>query len=209
MDEPESTKPLHRVYRSTSPAEATRVYDDWAAGYEADMLSLGYTHPALVAAVLARHLAPAAGEVLDAGCGTGIMAEILTALGYGPLVGLDASEGMLARAAEKGQYAELLHARLGEPLPFADGRFAAVVAAGVFTQGHAPLDGLDELVRATAPGGVLAFSVARTYLEGPFEEKSRTLEAAGRWRRLEASERYNSAPLADSLISQVFAYRRT
>ena len=33
----------------------------------------------------------------------------------------------------------------------ADDRFAAVIAAGVFTDGHAPLDGLDELVRVTRP----------------------------------------------------------
>ena len=207
MTDSESTKQLHRAYKAKSAGETSGVYDDWAKDYEAHMKNVGYAHPALVAAMLSRHLAPTGDEILDAGAGTGIMGEMLTALGYSSLAGIDASEGMLARAGEKGLYGTLQHAFLGEALPFADGRFAAVVSAGVFTQGHAPLSGLDELIRVVRPGGLLVFSVARTYLDGPFADKRRELEEAGRWEFVDRTGRYNSAPLGDELISQVYAFR--
>ncbi len=51
------------------------------------------------------------------------------------------------------------------------------------------------------------FSVARTYLDGPFEVIRMQLERANLWRFVDCSERYNSAPLEDTLISQVFAFQ--
>lgn len=207
MSNKDSTKELHKAYHAESMEETAGIYDGWSAAYDTHMKNVGYSHPAVVAAMLSRHLAPGDQAILDAGSGTGIMGEILTALGYTNLTGLDASEGMLAGAAEKGKYRELKHLYLGRALDFADNRFAAVVSAGVFTQGHAPLSGLDELIRVTQPGGPLVFTVARTYLEGPFQEKRRDLEGQGLWQFVEASERYNSAPLEDTLISQAFAFR--
>lgn len=202
----DSTNKLHRAYHAKNPRETAGVYDDWAAQYEQHMKNVGYTHPAVVASMVARHVAPTDELVLDAGAGTGVMAEILTATGYPNIIGLDASEGMLKVADLKNKYVELRHLFLGEPLDFNDDAFALVVSAGVFTQGHAPLDGLDELIRATRPGGRLVFSIARTYLDGPFARKREQLEQADRWRFVDASVRYNSAPLEDTLISQVFVF---
>ena len=203
----EKTRELHKVYASDNPEQASAIYDGWAEEYEEHMRGAGYSHPAMVAAMLARHQPPGGDPVLDAGCGTGIMGEILTALGYPDIVGLDASEGMLAHAAAKDIYRDLRHGLLGQPLDCADDAFAATVASGVFTQGHAPLDGLDELVRATRPGGHIVFSISRTYLGEAFGTKARALEEAGKWRQADASERYNSTPLGDDvLMSQVFAF---
>lgn len=202
-----NTDKLHRAYHSESSQENADVYDDWADEYEQHMKNVGYTHPAMVASMVARHVAPTEEQVLDAGAGTGVLGVILTALGYPNIVGLDASEGMLKIADLKSSYLELTHQFLGQPLSFDDNSFALVVSSGVFTQGHAPLDGLDELIRATRPDGHIVFSVARTYLDGPFEQKRAQLEQAGRWRFIDASERYNSAPLEDKLISQVFAFQ--
>lgn len=135
------------------------------------------------------------------------MGEILTALGYPDIAGLDASPGMLAHAGAKNIYRDLRPGLLGQPLDYADDAFAAAVAAGVFTQGHAPLDGLDELCRIVRPGGHIVFSISRTYLGETFETKAGALEAAGKWRRVDASERYNSTPLGDDvLMSQVFGF---
>lgn len=201
-----STDKLHRAYHATDAQETAEVYDDWAGEYEQHMKNVGYTHPAVVASMAARHVAPSDERVLDAGAGTGVLGEILNALGYRNLSGLDASEGMLEIAGLKSNYRDLSHQFLGQPLSFEDDCFALVASSGVFTQGHAPLDGLDELIRVTRPGGYLVFSIARTYLDGPFEDKRRQLEEAGLWRFVDASERYNSAPLEDTLISQVFVF---
>ena len=203
----EKTRELHKVYASDSPEQTSTIYDGWSEEYEEHMRGAGYAHPAMVAAMLTRHQPPGGDPVLEAGIGTGILGEIMTALGYSNIVGFDASEGMLAHAAAKNIYQDLRPGLLGEPLDYADDGFAAAVASGVFTQGHAPLDGLDELVRATRPGGHIVFSISRSYLGDFFETKARALEGAGKWRRVDASKRYNSTPHGeDVLASQVFVF---
>ena len=137
---PASTDKLHRAYQSGDARETADVYNDWAAEYEAHMKNVGYTHPAMVAAMVARHVAPTDEAVLDAGAGTGVLGEILRALGYANLYGLDASEGMLEIAGLKKHYRELAHQFLGQPLDYDNDCFALVASSGVFTQGHAPLE---------------------------------------------------------------------
>ena len=203
----EKTRELHAVYTSDSPEQASAIYDGWSEEYEEHMSGVGYAHPAMVAAMLTRHQPPGSDLVLDAGAGTGIMGQILTALGYPHIAGFDASAGMLSFAQAKNIYKELRSARLGERLDYDDNFFAATVASGVFTQGHAPLDGLDELVRVTRPNGHIVFSISRTYLGETFETKARELEDAGKWRQVDASARYDSTPLGDDVLtSQVFAF---
>ena len=51
---------LDAVYAATSPEEIARTYDAWAEGYEAEMAEVGYRHPTICLALLARHL-PAGG----------------------------------------------------------------------------------------------------------------------------------------------------
>lgn len=198
---------LHDVYASKSADESAGIYDGWADDYEDHMGGVGYCHPAMVAAMLTRHQKPGSAPILDAGAGTGIMAGILGAIGYPVIYGFDASKGMLARASAKGGYENLKPGLLGEPLDYETNQFTACVASGVFTQGHAPLDGLDELVRVTRPDGHIVFSIARSYLGEVFETKARALEEDGRWHRVDATERYDSTPLSkDALMAQVFAF---
>ncbi len=206
-EQDEKTRKLQKVYQSDSAEQTAAIYDDWSAEYEEHMKGIGYTHPAMVASMLTRHQPPGDAPVLDAGTGTGIMAEILIAMRYPNISGFDASPGMLARAATKGLYQDLRPGLLGEALDYGDDSFAATVASGVFTEGHAPLDGLDELVRVTRPGGHIAFSISRTYLGEVFEAKARQLCNTNKWRQIDVSERYDSAPLGDdTLTAQVYAF---
>ena len=206
-DDDEKIRALHKVYASESTSETAAIYDGWSADYEEHMAASGYTHPAMVAAMLTRCQAPGDDPVLDAGTGTGIMGQLLVALGYPNVSGFDASPGLLARAREKEIYQGLAEQRLGEPLSYPDDRFAATVSSGVFTQGHAPLDGLDELVRVTRPGGHIVFSISRTYLGDTFADKAGELVDGGKWRPAAQSGLYDSAPLADDVLTaQVFAF---
>jgi SAM-dependent methyltransferase len=72
-------------------------------------------------------------------------------LGYRELPGIDISDGMLAKARERGAYRRLQKAVLGEVLDFADASFGAVISIGVFVQGHAPPAAFDELLHITRP----------------------------------------------------------
>ncbi len=204
----EETRQLHNVYASKSADETAKIYDGWAEDYETHMAGVGYAHPAMVASMLCRHQEPGPAPLLDAGAGTGIMAELLGALGYTAVFGFDASPGMLQLAASRGVYSDLKVARLGEPLDYETGQFAACVASGVFTQGHAPLCGLEELIRVTRPGGHIAFSIARSYLGEVFETLAGGLEQGGKWHQVGATARYDSTPMGkDSLMAQVFVFQ--
>lgn len=185
---------LAQVYAARTPEQTAAGYDAWADRYELEMMQAGYRHPAVGLGLLARHLAPDAGPVLDAGAGTGLTGELLAILGYGPLTALDISPGMLARAARKGVYARLVEARLGAALPFADDAFAAVVSTGVFTTGHVGFEAMAELLRITRPGGRIVLTVKDAVWTDGFADSCAGLCRDGRVRLLEETPTYVSMP---------------
>lgn len=198
MSNREPSQALERVYAATTPEELGDAYGDWAADYDRDTIALGYCLPFIIIGWVARHVPRGAGPLLDAGCGTGLSGPFLKALGYGDLAGLDYSQKMLDLAARRDAYDELTQAELGKALPWPDGRFAAFFSTGVFTAGHAPASGLDELVRITRTGGHAVFTVRDMLVEeGGFRDRFRALERAGRWRPVEESEPFRAFVLAE------------
>jgi len=185
---------LGQVYSAKKPEEVAALYDRWADTYDAEMAAAGYRHPSIALALLARHLPRGATPVLDAGCGTGLVGEWLGIVGYPEIEGLDISAGMLERARAKGAYARLHNLALGGPLPFADGHFAGIVSAGVFTAGHVGAEGLDELIRICRKGGAIVLTVKNTLWEGGFAARIAELEAQGMIARAEETEPYVSMP---------------
>ena len=137
------------------------------------------------------------------------MGVLLSTLGYGDVVGIDFSEGMLAQAARKGIYRDLLRMDLARPLDFPDSTFVATVASGVFAAGHAPPAALPELVRVTRAGGHIIFSVRTdVYADGLFSQQQAQLERERRWELRQASEPFAHLRLEHpELKVQVFAYR--
>ncbi|WP_193517288.1 class I SAM-dependent DNA methyltransferase, partial [Nocardiopsis kunsanensis] len=88
---------LDHVYALKGPAEAESTYDEWAGTYDHDTTEgLGYIAPQRAAERLSRLLPdrPRA-EVLDAGCGTGLVGQALAGHGFEVVDGLDLSQAML------------------------------------------------------------------------------------------------------------------
>ncbi len=185
---------LGAVYEAKSANEIAQIYDRWADTYDAEMAKAGYRHPSICLALLARHLPAGSAPVLDAGAGTGLVGEWLGIIGYPDVEALDVSGGMLAVAARKNIYSHLHEAALGQPLPFADDHFAAIVSAGVFTTGHVGAEGLDELVRICRPGGIIVLTVKSTVWGQGFASKIEDLASAGLMRLMEQTAAYVSMP---------------
>lgn len=185
---------LGAVYDAKRPEEVAALYDGWAETYDAEMAVAGYRHPTICLALIARHLPRGATPLLDAGAGTGLIGEWLDIMGYPHIEALDISEGMLAKAAGKNVYAALHRLALGGPLPFADGHFAGIVSAGVFTSGHVGVEGLDELIRICRPSGAIVLTVKNTLWENGFADRVAALERLGAIRRDEETEPYVSMP---------------
>ncbi|MDQ3822873.1 MAG: methyltransferase domain-containing protein [Actinomycetota bacterium] len=122
--------------------------------------------------VLERYLGEGDGACLDLGCGTGVAIPQLRRLGW-TVVGVDVSEGMLARAREHG--AEVVQAA-GDALPFPDESFDAVVSLWT----HTDVDDFPAVVREAArvlrPAGPLVYVGAHPCFVGPH---SRFISAEG------------------------------
>ena len=199
-----------RSYGVKSIAEQRAAYDDWAARYEADLSAMGYRIPAMIAAVFTRFVAAGTAPILDAGCGGGIQAEALAAIGYGPFIGIDLSEGMMAVAARKGIYAELRQMALGGRLDLPGGHFGAVISSGTITPGHAPPESFDDLIRVAKPGAPLVFSLRCDAKQDPaYPAALDRLEKAGLWQPVFATEGFRSMPYGEpEILHRIHVYRK-
>ncbi len=182
---------LGAVYEAKGAEAVAELYNKWAASYDAEMAAAGYRHPSIALALLARYLPKGAAPLLDAGAGTGLIGQWLQIMGYPQVEALDISEGMLAVAKTKTCYSAFHVLGLGGPLPFADGQFAGILSAGVFTSGHVGVEGLDELVRSCAGGGVIVLTVKGTLWDGGFADH---VAADRRVRIVEVTAPYISMP---------------
>ena len=183
------TEELDDVYGAKSPEETRATYNQWAESYDADNLARGFRIPPLGAGLLARHLGPVQGPVLDAGCGTGLVGEALSILGFSPITGCDLSPDMLATARKTGVYDALHEVNLGEGLPFDDDGFAGFTCVGSFGPGHAPPVSLEHLARVTRPGGFGVFNlIEATFEEQGFPAVMDGLAAAGKWELVQRTE---------------------
>jgi ubiquinone/menaquinone biosynthesis C-methylase UbiE len=97
-------------------------------------------------------------RVLDVGCGPGnFTREFARAAGDGLVVGIDASQTMLARAVAEPVPGNLAYLR-GDAadLPFRNGTFDAVCCFATLYLVEQPMHALDEIARVVAPGGRVA-----------------------------------------------------
>jgi SAM-dependent methyltransferase len=200
---------LEQVYNAKDDESLRKVYDLWADEYDLHVQKFGYRIPAVLAGLFCRYVPIGDGSILDAGAGTGILGESLAILKYHSVAALDLSERMLAQARHKAVYASYTQAALGGPLPYSDKQFSAVISGGTFTEGHAPPDSFDELLRITKPGGFLVFTVlAKVYEQGGFKAKQLELEEKGKWKLAEMTPEFQSMPLeSPKAKNRAFVYK--
>lgn len=201
---------LEKVYAAKTDADRRAAYDEWSNDYDHDVLQMGIRLPFVAAAVFASHVKKDTGNILDAGCGTGMHTEPLVLAGYGGFIGVDISEGMLALADKKNLYENLQPMAL-DNLQFAGNRFAVSYCIGALAPGHGPPESFDELARVTRPNGLIIFSTHAHDTEAtkPFHERRQSLVDSSVWRFLEQTQPFVSIPGADSNIQHaVYVYQK-
>jgi ubiquinone/menaquinone biosynthesis C-methylase UbiE len=136
------------------PGETQAYYDEFSKGYEKlrGANDPGGYHELVddLEVDFASRYAPG-GDLLEVGCGTGLLLERLAKLSKSAR-GIDLSEGMLERARERG-----LDVRHGSALdlPYADASFDVTCSFKVLAHVDPIERALSEMIRVTRPGGVV------------------------------------------------------
>ena len=164
-------------------AEIQRIYQEWAARYDHDNdEALGTVSQPTMVELFARYAPDPQMQLLDVGCGTGLVGHYLDKAGFSVFDGTDLSEDMLAFAAPRG-YRTLFAANLSKGLPVADDAYDGCLCVGVFTHGHVGPNGLAELTRITRIGGLIAFTINEDVLEPyGFDKAIAQFVERGHWR---------------------------
>ena len=204
-------------------SQATIVdhYNELSKNYEGVYLRAGW-HDPLKCAELAHEtigddLAPTA-EVIDFGCGTGLVGKYLVERGFKNICGIDGSAGMLEKCREKGCYKDLNELFLGAPDTFPEkfhNKYDVLTASGILAEGHLDNSVFEEMLLALKKGGYAVFSTRVMYLtQYKYGEKIKELEETGRWQLVKeiTFERYDQLEEAVGRFSKVevkgFVYQK-
>jgi predicted TPR repeat methyltransferase len=166
-------------------AYVSHLFDGYAAEFEASLFSLGYRAPGLILRLL-EALLPGLGperkldNLLDLGCGTGLVGVVMHDVVAGLIKGVDLSAAMLDQARAKGVYNQLQRAGIDEALAEDAGSWQAIVAADVFCYFGALEDTLAAITPRLAKDGWLVFTAEA--MEGP---EPWELAGSGRFRHSE------------------------
>lgn len=106
-------------------------------------------------------------NIIDAGCGTGLVGFALNRKGFRNVDGFDLSSTMVEKA-QKTQAYRTLEAECDltcQIAAYQDNQYDASICCGVFTLGHVPPTALEELIRITKPGGLIIVSTRKSYYD--------------------------------------------
>jgi len=178
------------TYEAKTSEELAEAYRLWADRYDQDTLDvMGYVGPEVAARMLDTHLDSKDCRVLDAGCGTGLVGEVLNRMGYENLDAMDFSGDMLSEAEKKAVYNRLLQEDMNRTLNIPDDTYDATICVGTFTYAHVGPEAFEELVRVTRPEGHICFTVRDgAYQDYRYRNKMLEMEACSAWQLQELRE---------------------
>lgn len=164
------------------PLYLEAVFDGYADHFDEHLTDLGYRVPGELRDAIVRLMddgtIASLGEVLDLGCGTGLVGLFLSDLPMKTLTGVDISENMIAKARAKGIYGDLIVADLVPYVDRACNRWDVVLGGDVFCYFGALEKTMSSIHQALRPGGLLVCNVEHdeTVLKSDWK-----LESQGRY----------------------------
>ena len=194
----------HQLAKGEVPAHVpveltTRMFDDMADTYDKHMVrDLGYRLPKLAADQLLEIFPDRRFNLLDLGCGTGLLGAVLGPIdGY--ILGVDMSAKMLVEAAKHKVYYKFHQVNLLEALAATPANtFEAITALDVLIYVGDLQQTLADAYRVLAPGGVLIFSCEHGDVTGsdsqlqPFGRYTHTLASTVRLAKAAGFERVDT-----------------
>jgi predicted TPR repeat methyltransferase len=144
----------------TPPEIVASIFDEYADRFDEHLVAaLNYRAHEAVVALLRAHSPVASPDILDLGCGTGLVGAALSPP-FGRLVGVDLSSAMLERARARDVYTELHRSELVAHLTSCpDSSFDAVTAADVLVYVGDLRPAFAQIARVLRQGGIAVFSL--------------------------------------------------
>jgi predicted TPR repeat methyltransferase len=179
----DSSELLRRVSNLEQDDSSCDIYDDWSQDYDEHLKAeFGYIAPGVAAAELARHLQQRDLEIIDFGCGTGLVCEALREQGFVHIDGVDISTGMLEQARAKQIYRNLMCADLTARIPLDDDCYAAGLCVGSLGAGHVGAQHVAEMLRPIRRGGLFVLTMNGSFYQlGEFEQTFQQMQDDGLW----------------------------
>ena len=178
------------IYQLKSKEKVLDYYDNWTKKkqYNNDMVIWNYEAPQNTASLLNKHAIDKKINILDAGCGTGLVGKELKKYGYSNLTGVDFSQSMLD-LIPTGIYHTIGLIDLNEPLKYGNNTFDAIMCVGTFTYGHVKAHALNEFIRIVNYQGLICFTINEgIYKEYEFDKKIDELTTNNQWEIIELSK---------------------
>jgi predicted TPR repeat methyltransferase len=145
--------------RAAPPHLIRTVYDQHSAHYDQHMVgTLKYRIPDLLLDAMARYMPSRALDILDLGCGTGLLGARFSPLAR-TLIGVDISSKMLAIARQRRIYDDLVCSELVELLQARSARYDVAIAADLLAYFGDLTSVFREVRGALRAGGLFGFSV--------------------------------------------------
>jgi len=175
------------IYQLESKEKVLDYYTNWTENnqYNQDMVDWNYSGPKNAVKIFKKYAHDKSIVILDAGCGTGLVAKELVKEGFTNFVGVDFSKEMLS-LIPKNLYQKLELADLNSPLKYSNNNFDAILCVGTFTYGHVKANSLSEFIRVVRKDGLICFTVNEgIYKKYDFDTKINELEKDKKWKVLE------------------------
>ncbi len=174
------------IYKLETPQEILDYYKKWSQNnnYEKDLIKWNYVAPLECCQLFFKEDIDKKSNILDAGCGTGLVGKILNEYNYNNLEGLDFSQEMLD-LIPKNIYIKKYKADLNQKLDIPNNYYDHALCVGTFTYGHVRSEAFKEFYRVLKNEAIFVFSINEgIYKSYKFNEAVSTFEKEGKWKVL-------------------------
>ena len=178
------------IYQLKSKEKVLDYYVNWTKKeqFNKDMIEWNYQAPQNTVKLFNQHTPNKNINILDAGCGSGLVGIELQKYGYTKITGADFSQEMLSLIPQS-IYQKLELIDLNEKLKYKDNLYDAITCVGTFTYGHVKAHALNELIRVLKKEGLICFTINEgVYLEYQFDKKMEQLSNDNLWQIINFSK---------------------
>ena len=178
------------IYQLKSKEKVLDYYVNWTKEeqFNKDMIEWNYQAPQNTVKLFDQHTPNKNINILDAGCGSGLVGIELQKYGYTKITGADFSQEML-NLIPQSIYQKLELIDLNEKLKYKDNLYDAITCVGTFTYGHVKAHALNELIRVIKKDGLICFTINEgIYLEYQFDKKMEQLSNDNLWQIIDFSK---------------------